>query len=1284
MEAEVEVQITKATKSIDSLISSLKNLQKSLNNTLGSTENNKLDENTKKAKKNIDTIGALKKALNFSGIVIGLRKGADLVKNISSEYIDLIETNNLFEVSMGKVVDQYGNLDVEASKYYTKAMEFQDEMNEKLLTNEAELKNYQAMYYSMLKSQGIDKDASYLMSESLTKAGYDIASLYNLSVDDAMNKLKSGLAGQVESLRQIGIDVSESSLETVLNQLGIDRSVQELSYAEKEIARYIAIVQQGGQAQGDFARTMDSSANQIRIFQNQLAELKQVAGAFIMNTFGNILVYVNAIIMVIKEILKSFASLFGYDLESGGTDLAESTGIGDLNSGLDSAVGTAKQLKKQLMGFDEINNITPQINSGGGGGSGSSIGIDDRLLNSLKEWDNQMDSISGKAQEIRDNMLEWLGFHRTDDGGWELNEGLTNFEKILDVVKAIGIAILSWKVSSAITNLFKNLGIFKGNAFGMAFGITLSLTGIYLLYKGVKHLLEGNVDIFTIMETALGAGATTLGIVSIIKSLSKGSKIINTGKALKIGFGITLALTGIFAEYNSVKKMLSGDISLGTILQSTGDAFLIGIGTWLITGSPTAGLLSTAGVLAFNIGIELGIGIKKTFFSSGAEDVQVEDLTEEIQELTSSLENNTNAYKANVQSIKDTYESQMVEAEYAENLVNQLGTLVDANGRVKAGNEERADFILNELNNALGLELSRNGELITKNGEVVNSYKELQGSIQETIDARKKEAEETAITELYKESIKEEISARRELNKLVDTQKKAQEEYNKIVASGKKEWELTDEEKQALENYIDITDACTTAQNNLNGAQEDTAYYSQLMTDTIVDNTKTISNEMINQGQISSEKLQDMAKNNYDIWQQNFDNLEPLTQSAMLAQSTTLDTWRPQLQEKWAQLAQNSSGNFLRGIAQVEPAVASQILTSISTIDNMSSEMVGAWVLLANNSFEEFNNALSQVDPSVQNEIIKTITTTEGLTPTMQEVWRNLATNSKDQFNQILATLPQETQTLIQTITSTTETFSPELIQQWADLAKNNKEAYENNLTGLDSTTSQRIQSCVDAINNKKWTAEETAKGLAIAVENGVNTIDTTEAGRQAVNGVTKGINDNKNNKSLWSAIGGLVTNVKNWFKNLFGIHSPSKVMADLAQYIPLGIAEGIKENTSTAVNQAKTMAEDVSNAVNIDTDTFGTLKNGIEVNTKDFAVDTNEYIDYSAIKGQVEARSNMTIDSNIIQGIAQAVRQALNETQVNVNIEAKADEGVIVKKASEGFTNYVMQTGELPFPIPV
>ena len=1293
MEAEVEVQINKATKSIDSLISSLKDLKKGLNDTLGSSENNQLNENAKKAKKSIDTMGAIKKALNFGGVVIGLRKGAELIKDISTEYINMTETNNLFEVSMGKVVDEYGNLDEEASQYYIKAMKFQDEMNEKLLTNKAELKEYQAMYYSMLKSQGINKDDSYFMSENLTKAGYDIASLYNLTVDDAMNKLKSGLAGQVESLRQIGIDVSESSLETILNQLGIDRSVQELSYAEKEVARYIAIMQQGAQAQGDFARTMDNSANQLRIFKNQITELKQVAGSFIVNTFGNILVYVNAIIMVVKEILKSFATLFGYDLESGGTDLSESSGIGDLNTGLDSAVGTAKELKKQLMGFDEINNINPQTNSGSSGGSGSSMGIDDKLLDALTEWDNQMDSISGKAQKIRDNMLEWLGFHRTDEGGWELNEGLTNFEKILDVVKAIGIAILSWKLSSAIANLFKNLKIFKGNAFGMAFGITLTLTGVYLLYKGISHILEGDIDIFTILETVLGAGGTALGIIAILKSLSKGTgKTLSLGKSLKIGFGITLALTGVTLAFGATKKLFEGDASIATMLQSTGSALLVGLGVWIATGNPTAAILGGSATLALNLGLTIGIGLGNDIdgIINGFEevDVQASKLTDSINDLISSLDDSSEAYKNNIQSIKDTCEAQQNEMDYAQALANQLDGLVDSNGRVKAGNEERVDFILGELSNALNLELSRNGDLITKNGEVVNSYSDLRQSIDDVIKKKKEEAEQEANLELYKESLKEEISLRKDLAKLEEEQSKAQAEYDELMSKGYSAWKLNHDEnsKQIMENYADITEKTLEYRDKLKEVTDDVSYYSDQMTQDTIKNTGIITNEMINQGNITSDTLQNMVKENYESWKQNYDNLEPLTQSAMIAQSTTLDTWSPQLQEKWSELAQNSGENFMRGIAQVEPSVEAQILTSITTVDTLSSEMVGAWSILAQKSYDEFNNAISQVEPSVQNEIIATMTTTEGLTPTMQEVWKNLASNSKDQFNEILSTLPQETQILIETLTSTTQSLSPELIQKWADLAKNNKSAYENNLTGLDTTTSQRIESCVDAINNKQWSAEETAKGLANAVERGVNTIDTTEAGRQAVNGVVQGINSNKNSQSLWSAISGVVTNVKNWFKNLLGIHSPSKVMADLAQYIPLGIAEGIKENTSTAVNQAKTMAEDVSNAVtnNIDTDTFGTLRNGIKVDTKDFAVNTNEYIDYSAIRGQVEAKSNMTIDSNIIQGIAQAVRQALSETQVNVNIEAKADEGVIVKKASEGFTNYVMQTGELPFPIPV
>lgn len=508
LEGRVELQANDAIKSIENLINSVNNLTSALNNSINSTKSNKLKDNVDKS---VSSVKSLKKVMNFGAMYVGLRKVWNVASNISSSYIDMIETNNLFEVSMGKVIDQYGNLDEEASKYYTKALAFQDKMNEKLATNKSELMKYQAMYYSMFKSQGIDKDSSYLMSESLTKAGYDIASLYNLTVDDAMDKLKSGIAGQVEPLRKIGVDISESALTKVIRDAGItDRSVQQLSYAEKEVARYIAILNQAGQAQGDFANTFEQPANQIKVFKNQLEELKQVAGSFIMNTFGGIIVYANAIIMALKEIIKSFATLFGYDLTTGGGNLSGYTE--DVSDNLGSAVGKAKELKKQLMGFDEINNITPQNNSGSG--SGTAFGIDDKLLKSLKEWDNKMESISGKAQEIRDKMLGWLGFERNDDGTWRLGEGYTNFEKIKDVAILIGSIIVGWKLSSFISSLVTSIAKAKSLKIALSgiktkLGLGLAIASIYFITDGIKGIQDGEItgeDLIKSLGGAIGLG----------------------------------------------------------------------------------------------------------------------------------------------------------------------------------------------------------------------------------------------------------------------------------------------------------------------------------------------------------------------------------------------------------------------------------------------------------------------------------------------------------------------------------------------------------------------------------------------------------------------------------------------------------------------------------------------------------------------------------------------------------------------------------------------------------
>lgn len=1241
---------------------------------------------------------------------------------MTNESVDYAETVNLFNVSMGKGLEGL-------NQYYEKAVKFQNDLQEKLGVNIAESMNYQALFNSMSKSMGISAKYAYTLSENFTKLGYDLASLYNIDPENAMQKLRAGLAGQTKPLRDLGLDITQQSLQPIVDSLGIDRSVKNMSQAEKMILRYIAVLKQAQIAQGDFANTMDSPANQLRIFNAQVVAFKRNMGNLWQGFLGGILPYVNAIMMVINELLKMVAKLFGFKVSEQKVNISASIGADDLASDLGNAGKKAKELKAQLMGFDEINNITlPDSPSGSGGASIG--GIDQRLLNAMKEYDNLMDKVKNKATDIRDKMMEWLGFVRNDDGTWRLKEGLTNFEKILDVVKTIGVALGTWKVASTVTKLLKNLGVLgKGQSFQLAFGLTLLATGIFAQYKGTKHLLNGDIDLFTLLETFLGTAGGAFGIVNILKATKLG-KTLSLGNKLKAGFGIMLGIQGVQVFLDGIKE---GDIKktiLGALegVTSLSIAFNGLFGKKLITSiKNTAGSIATFGigvVKSFKDARASGLGLGKSFLEAGscAKDligkgagvvaelagitagsalsyatmkdlttgeigategalklagglgvatasgalagsqfglvgaaiggiaglttsaitafmgykdgieslnIPTTTLTGEIKNLTEEIDNNRKAHEQNVKSIKDTYENQLVEAEYADRLAQQLNGLVDANGKVKAGNEERVKFILGELNNALGTEYELNGNLITKNGEVVDSYNGLQDSIKATIEAKKKEAEQTAITELYKESIKQQIKLERERAKAKEEYAKAEKEYDDLMAKGLSNWTLEHDEncKQIMQNLIDTSNAYCGLVDECEKSTGDVSYYSQKMTDSMIENTGKLSTEMVTQGQVSSEQLKEMVNTNTKSWEETYNALNVTQQSAMLAQSTSLDKWSPIIEEKWKDMAKNSAQDFLNGISQVDTKTQEKILSTVTTTGNMTPELATAWKNLASKSYDDYSAALNQVD--------------------------------------------ETTRLVIETITNTTSSLSPTQIQKWANLAKNDKRAYENNLTGLDETTRQRVQSCVDAVNNKQWTAEEASKGLARAVERGVNTIDTTEAGKQAVNGVAEGINKNKNSWSLWDSLRGLKNTVVGGIKSLLGIHSPSTVMRDMiGRYIPLGIAEGID-------SEAKSVYKSMSN-----------LTDGIMINPQDFAIDTNQFIDYEQISGAIQAQSNISVDNNMIERMGQACYNAfvnaMRTEGVKADIEVRADEGIIVKKASKGFNEYVMQTGELPFTVPV
>ena len=700
--------------------------------------------------------------------------------------IDYTETVNLFNVSFGKGLDGL-------NQYYEQAMNFQEKLEKKLGVNIEQSMRYQALFNSMSKSMGIGAKYAYTLSENMTKIGYDLASLYNINPEEAMTKLRAGLAGQTEPLRELGLDITEQSLKPIAESLGIEESIRNMSQAEKTVLRYITVLRQAQIAQGDFANTMESPANQLRIFNAQIEIFKRNMGNLWQGLLGNILPYINGIIMVINELLKMLAKLFGFEIIEQDVNLSANIGAGDLADDLDDANNNAKKLKAQVLGFDEINNISLNENKSSGV-SGSNIGgIDQRLLDAMKSYDNLMDSISNKALQIKNRILDWLGVF---DGTYD------NLNKIKEVIIGIGVAFGTWKIASTVTNFLKNLGKMNAaQAFRISMGITLAITGITLQALGTERMLNGDIDIFSILESALGTSAGAFGIATLLKDVGKGkhAKTLNLGQRLKIGYGVMIALQGIQVSTSGIKEKDLEKQVIGALETGLGAGLMASGAGKGFKYSLKMGLLVTVAAMevevAVNIGAwneywdkwkeklyankqELNLGEMLNVGLTGVGEGLMATLTgadKAIQDLKNTTDEAIKSYEDFKNSIDDTVASSYSEISVAETLSKQLYGLVNSNGKVRKGYEERVDFIIDELNESFDMELSRDGEIIKKNGEIVSSNRDLQNSIEETIKKRKKEIEQEVYQNLYKQSLEEKIKLQMQLNKAYDEQKEAQE-----------------------------------------------------------------------------------------------------------------------------------------------------------------------------------------------------------------------------------------------------------------------------------------------------------------------------------------------------------------------------------------------------------------------------------------------------------------------------------------------------------------------------
>jgi len=202
--------------------------------------------------------------------------------------MDAVESENLFEVAMGDMAGE--------------ARKWSEETSKALGLNAYNVRKNVATYNSMLTSMGLTTEESLKMSEGLTQLSYDMASFYNLSPEEAFEKLKSGISGESEPLKSLGILVNDTTVKTYAYTNGIAKQGEELTEAQKVQARYGAILQSTKNAQGDLARTMDSPTNKLRIMKEQAAQIGI--------QFGQILIPIlEKLIAVIKPLMDKFQGL---------------------------------------------------------------------------------------------------------------------------------------------------------------------------------------------------------------------------------------------------------------------------------------------------------------------------------------------------------------------------------------------------------------------------------------------------------------------------------------------------------------------------------------------------------------------------------------------------------------------------------------------------------------------------------------------------------------------------------------------------------------------------------------------------------------------------------------------------------------------------------------------------------------------------------------------------------------------------------------------------------------
>lgn len=999
------------------------------------------NKQTKNIGKNANSLEkTFKTAFNVAKITAfyqGLTKVWNSMTKFTKASSEYIENVNLLEVA-------YKNANETIEESSARIESFIDKMAELYGLDESSLTRQFGIFKQMANAMQLPTETAEHLSELMVKMTNDVASLYNLDLNRASNALQSALAGQVRPIRSAtGADITEKTLQNTVDALELDRSISQLSYVEKRLVMVISLTNQLKQSQGDYARTIESTANQFRILGEQWSRLTRSVGNVFYNLLGSILPYLNGILMALTEIFNLIASLLGFEMPE--FDYSGLSGVSeaalDIEEGLDGAGDSADSLKQKLSGlrgFDKLNVISTPKSSGGSGSAGGAGGtIDPKILNAFTdafgEYDDLMGSVRMKALDIRDAIMEWLGFTKeinpiTGEVEWKYEGIGKTFSNIWESIKK-----LSPEMQLVVAGLTAMVGAKIIGGIGSLISGFEKLTGwTNSAGETLKGFSKTNIDYWQQNATMAQKFTTAL-----------------------IGAGGVVA--GLTMVSDAMDKISKDGLTLGNSME------VLGGGLSSIAGGAMVGASIGGGTGALIGGVAGGISALITALANYKNEAQI--ISEEIINETKEINDAVSELNKEFDNIEEKYKQKFLTLGTHSALVDELEKIVDANGKIQAGYESRANYITTVLKQAYGIELEIIDGTIQKYGEQIEKIKEI-------IQKKKEEYAYEKIMERYTLALDEQTEAYSNLEQAASAFKRAQKEEEKYLAKWQKKWdENTGSIREQFSSYEEYMEAV-----------RDTADYKDLR------KALYSTGEAFANAEQSYQKTQ-RAVMEYQgavdaMVQDNQEAIDYYVNKELLAHGQEIKSYTQLTNEaKWSykeriRIATDEgkeiNETIINSANERYREVASILATEVKQVKDITPDYVKAWSDVASQSSSIFLQYINKLPEDVRKNVLnKMLQDTNNITPEMVEQFKELAKNDTKGFLSIIEQLPTD--------------VSKSLINKMYPAGQGISKELQNGLDSISPTITVGLDT--SEVENKVWDIDSLVWNMGTSIKNALSGI---------------------------------------------------------------------------------------------------------------------------------------------------------------------------------------------------